>query len=156
MKHVSTKYLSVLAVVSLLSLSACSGAGGGLSKGTIGAGAGAAVGALAGQAIGHNTKGTLIGTALGTALGYIIGNEMDKYDQQQLNHMYERGVSGQTSSWVNPDTGYQYEVTPHAAYRGEDGRWCRNADIDSWIDGEKKTVASTACRTSNGQWELQH
>ena len=60
-----------------------------------GIGLGALGGALAGQAIGHNTEATLIGAAVGTMLGYIIGNEMDKADRQQLNQVYERGVSGQ-------------------------------------------------------------
>ena len=58
------------------------------SKGTSGAAIGAATGAIAGQAIGHDTKGTLIGAAVGGLLGYIVGNEMDKYDQAQLNQVY--------------------------------------------------------------------
>lgn len=39
---------------------------------------GAGLGALAGQAIGNDTEGTL----LGAGVGYIIGNEMDKADQE--------------------------------------------------------------------------
>ena len=145
------KYLSILAILSLLALSACAT---GPSRGGIGAGVGAGIGAIAGQAIGHNTEGTLIGAAIGTAVGYMIGNEMDKYDRQELDHVYERGVSNQSSSWVNPDTGYQYSVTPHSAYQSNN-RWCRKAEIDSWIEGRKKTVTITACRNENGQWEIQ-
>ena len=89
------KYLSILAILSLLGLSACAT---GPSRGGIGAGVGAGIGAIAGQAISHNTKSTLIGAAIGTAVGYMIGNEMDKYDRQELDHVYERGVSNQSSS----------------------------------------------------------
>lgn len=144
------KYLNIVALIALLALSACA------TRGQSGAAIGGAVGAIAGQAIGHNTEGTLIGAGVGTVLGYLIGNEMDKYDRQQLDHMYERGVSNQTSSWVNPDTGYQYAVTPQPAYQQPgSNRWCRKAEIDSWIDGRKETVIATACRNANGQWEIQ-
>ena len=145
------KYLSVLALLFLLLLSSCA------NKAQTGAAGGAAAGALIGQAIGHNTGGTLIGAAVGTMLGYIVGNEMDKYDRQQLNHMYERGVSNQRSSWVNPDTGNQYSVTPQPAYQEPSSRKvCRRAEIEAVIDGRPERTYSTACRNDYGQWELQN
>lgn len=88
------KYVSVLALLFLMLLASCA------NRAQTGAAGGAAAGALIGQAIGHNTGGTLIGAAVGTMLGYIVGSEMDKYDRQQLDHMYERGVSNQRSTWV--------------------------------------------------------
>ena len=78
------KYLRIVAVLFLLALSSCA------TKGQTGALGGAAGGALIGQAIGHNTGATLIGAAVGGALGYMIGNEMDKYDRDQLNRAYEQ------------------------------------------------------------------
>ena len=145
------KYLSVLALLFLLLLTSCA------NKAQTGAAGGAAAGALIGQAIGHNTGGTLIGAAVGTMLGYIVGNEMDKYDRQQLNHMYERGVSNQRSSWVNPDTGNQYSVTPQPAYQEPSSRKvCRRAEIEAVIDGRPERTYSTACRNDYGQWELQN
>ncbi len=145
------KYLSVLALLFLLLLTSCA------NKAQTGAAGGAAAGALIGQAIGHNTGGTLIGAAVGTMLGYIVGNEMDKYDRQQLNHMYERGVSNQRSSWVNPDTGNQYTVTPQPAYQEPSSRKvCRRAEIEAVIDGRPERTYSTACRNEYGQWELQN
>ncbi len=145
------KYLSVLALLFVLLLTSCA------NKAQTGAAGGAAAGALIGQAIGHNTGGTLIGAAVGTMLGYIVGNEMDKYDRQQLNHMYERGVSNQRSSWVNPDTGNQYTVTPQPAYQEPSSRKvCRRAEIEAMIDGRPERTYSTACRNEYGQWELQN
>lgn len=144
------KYVSVLALLFLLLLASCA------NRGQTGAVGGAAAGALIGQAIGHNTEGTLIGAAVGTMLGYIVGSEMDKYDRQQLDHMYERGVSNQRSTWVNPDTGNQYTVTPQPAYQEPSSRRvCRRAEIEAIIDGRPERTYSTACRNEYGQWELQ-
>ena len=133
-------------------LSSCANTG--MNKGQQGAIGGAAGGALIGQAIGHNTEATLIGMAVGTMLGYIVGNEMDKYDRKQLNHVYERGVSNTPSSWVNPDSGNQYRVTPQPAYNSNN-QPCRKAEIEAIIDGKKETTYSTACRDEYGHWQLQ-
>jgi surface antigen len=142
------KYLSIFALLFLFALSSCA------TKGQTGAVGGAAAGALIGQAIGHNTGATLIGAAVGGMLGYIVGNEMDKYDREQLNHVYERGVSNQRSSWVNPDSGNQYAVTPQPAYQSSN-RVCRRAEIEAVIDGRPQRTYSTACRDEYGAWQLQ-
>ena len=124
-------------------------------KGQVGAIGGATAGAIIGQAIGHNTEATLIGAAVGGLVGYIIGNEMDKYDRQQLNHVYERGVSNQTAAWVNPDTGNRYMVTPKSAYNPTPDKICRKAEVEAWIDGKRETTYTTACRDQHGNWQLQ-
>lgn len=144
------KQTSILALLFLLLLSSCA------TRGQTGAAGGAAAGALIGQAIGHNTGATLIGAAVGGMLGYIVGNEMDKYDREQLNHTYERGMSNQRSAWVNPDTGNQYSVTPQPAYQDPSThRYCRRAEIEAIIDGKPQKTYSTACRDQNGSWQLQ-
>ncbi len=126
-------------------------------KGQVGAATGAAAGAVIGQAIGNNTESTLIGTAVGGLLGYIVGNEMDKFDQRQLKNTYERGVSGQSTAWVNPDSGNQYTVTPQPAYYPpQTNSVCREAEIVAVIDGTTQKTYSTACRDRNGRWVLQN
>lgn len=147
------KHLSILAILCMFALTSCAN----MNKAQTGAVGGAAGGALIGQMIGHNTEATLIGAAVGTMLGYIVGNEMDKYDRQQLNHVYERGVSNRTSSWVNPDNGNQYNVTPQPAYTNPTtNRVCRKAEIDAVIDGKRDKTYTTACRDDNGHWQLQN
>ncbi|HFC77052.1 MAG TPA: glycine zipper 2TM domain-containing protein [Candidatus Moranbacteria bacterium] len=138
---------------------------------------GAVGGALIGQMIGHNTEATLIGTAIGTMLGYIVGNEMDKFDRQQLNESLERGQSGLTKAWVNPDTHSEYWVTPEPiykkpappqqyrrqyrrqsqrqSYREPPQKICRKAEIIAIIDGRREKTYTTACRDNNGEWQLQ-
>jgi len=124
------------------------------NKATIGGGAGAAGGALIGQAIGHNTSSTLIGAAVGGALGYIIGNEMDKFDRQQMTRAFETGPSNKPVAWHNPDTGRSYTVTPEQSYRSQ-GRDCRRATVQATIDGRRENTTTTACRNAYGEWELQ-
>ena len=149
----NTTLFSLLLALTFL-LSSCAG---GPNKAGMGAAGGAAGGALLGQAIGHNTEATLIGAVAGGLLGYIIGKEMDKYDREELNHVYERGVSGQTSTWRNPDNNNTYRVTPQPAYTSGSGNQpCRKAEIQSMIDGKQETVYTTACRDNNGHWQLQN
>ncbi len=143
------KILILLLLVPPLFTTSCA------TKGQTGAVGGAAGGALLGQAIGQNTEGTLIGAAVGGMLGYIIGNEMDKYDRAHLNQVYETSPSNKTTTWVNPDTGNNYAVTPEPAYRDQQGRNCRQAEIHSTIDGKPEKTVATACR-ENGQWVIQH
>lgn len=125
-----------------------------VTKGQTGALGGAAGGAILGQAIGHNTSGTLIGAAVGGLLGYIVGNEMDKFDRDQLNQAYETSPSRQTTTWKNPDNGHHYAVTPQPAYQDRNGRNCREAEILATIDGKAEKTMATACR-ENGRWVVQ-
>jgi len=144
------KHINIVALLFLLLLSSCA------TRGQTGAAGGAAGGALIGQAIGHNTGATLIGAAVGGLLGYIVGNEMDKYDRDRLSNTYEQGASNQRSSWVNPDSGNRYAVTPEPSYQDSSSRQvCRRAEIEAVIDGEVERTYSTACRNQYGQWELQ-
>jgi len=149
------KQLAVVLLITVsLFLTSC--ANNNLNKAQTGAIGGAAGGALIGQIIGHNTEATLIGMAVGTMLGYIVGNEMDKYDREQLNHVYERGVSGNASSWINPDNGNQYQVTPQPAYSAPTtSQVCRKAEIVAVIDGKQEKTYATACRAEDGHWEIQ-
>ena len=143
------KYLIITLLLAPLMMTACVP-----SKSSTGAVGGAAGGALLGQAIGHNTSSTLIGAAVGTMLGFIIGDSMDKYDQQQLSQTYESTPSRQTTSWSNPDNGNRYAVTPQPAYQDQTGRDCRDAEILATIDGKAEKTLTKACR-ENGRWVIQ-
>ncbi|MFH1019894.1 MAG: glycine zipper domain-containing protein [Pseudomonadota bacterium] len=144
-----------MAAVAIILILITAGCATNTSKGTSGTVIGAAAGAIAGQAIGRDTKGTLIGAAVGGLLGYIVGNEMDKYDQAQLNQIYENSPSNQRSQWVNPDTNRSYAVTPRPAYTQPSGQVCREAEILATVDGRPEKVVSLACRDNNGRWVIQ-
>ncbi|MCW5200141.1 glycine zipper 2TM domain-containing protein [Desulfobulbus sp. F1] len=139
------------AALTVFLFSSCVGA----NKAQMGGVGGAAAGAIAGQAIGKNTGATLIGAVVGGTLAYMIGNEMDKYDQQQLNRAYETAPSGQAVSWNNPDNRNEYQVTPQPAYTGPNNQVCRNADILVSKNGNApKQDSVTACRNQDGTWQI--
>jgi surface antigen len=147
-------FILVLLSIIVISLSSCANP----TKGQRGAGIGGVSGALIGQAIGRDTEATLIGAAVGTMLGYIVGNEMDKYDRRELNHAYEYGPSGQSTSWQNPDNRNAYQVIPQPAYTQQQNPQtpCRRAEILATIDGRTEKTYTTACRNNAGQWELNN
>ncbi|MEW6520983.1 MAG: glycine zipper 2TM domain-containing protein [Desulfurivibrio sp.] len=142
------KNLVLLLILAAL-LSSCA------TKAQTGLGTGAAVGAIAGQAIGHDTGATLIGAAIGAMLGYAVGNEMDKADQAKISAAYESMPDGRTSSWVNPNNGNQFEVTPRQTYKNSYNQDCREAEILATVDGRPEKIIQTACRDEYGNWRTQ-
>ncbi len=117
-----------------------------------GAVAGAGVGGLAGHAIGGDV-GMLIGAVAGAAVGSEIGRQLDEYDRQRAAYFLERNATNQTSTWVNPDTGYEYRVTPTDTYERE-GEPCREFRMDTRIEGEWQEVEGVACRREDGAWQI--
>lgn len=123
--------------------------------------AGAGIGALGGGLIGslagpskNRGQNALIGAAVGGLAGYAVGNEMDKNDRMRINQAYERTPNNQPVAWVNPDNGHQYTVTPRSTTQNAAGQPCRQAEIDSIIDGRRETVVKMACRRPDGTWEF--
>lgn len=90
------------------------------------------------------------------ALAFLVKKEMDRYDREQVNHVFERGVSGQLSSWTNPDKGNQYRITPLPAYQTIGKSVCRKATVEAMLNGNDQFGILTikACRANNGQWRL--
>ncbi|MBF0186982.1 MAG: glycine zipper 2TM domain-containing protein [Magnetococcales bacterium] len=156
----TTKTRNNRIVTAILGLTLFAGGLGGCtnpSTATKGAGLGALGGGLAGSLIGpskNRQENALIGAAIGGLLGYAVGNEMDKQDTARLNDSFETSPSYQQSSWVNPDTGRSYAVTPQPAFSQDNGQICREAKIDVTVDGKTETMTKTACRNDSGQWEI--
>ena len=139
----------IFALILAAFLSSCA------TKAQTGMGTGAAAGAIAGQAIGRNTGATLIGAAIGAFLGYAVGNELDRADQARITSAYERVPDGQTSSWVNPNNGNEFAVTPKYTYKNNYDQNCREAEILATIDGKPEKIIQKACRDEYGNWRTQ-
>ncbi len=144
----------ILPMILVLSLALV--AAGCANKAQSGAAAGATAGALVGALTSKNKlTGAAIGAGAGLLLGYVIGNELDKNDQKQINHTLETQPSGQTTTWKNPDSGRYYSATPEPAYTGPDNRTYR----DIWIEttdseGKPQKVKAKAYRNDDGTWVL--
>lgn len=145
--------LAITLATLLFGLAACAG---NVNKAQQGATLGALTGALVGSNVGERSWATaMVGAGAGMLLGYMVGNEMDKYDKNQVSRTLETQPSSSTNAWVNPDTGNRFNATPGAAYQGSEGQICRPIQLESWMDGQRETVNARACRQPDGNWVLQ-
>lgn len=144
--------------VAALLLTACAEMGPKETLGTLG---GAALGGWAGSSIGGGT-GQLAAVAAGTLIGAFIGQEigssLDKADQlfaaQTAQNALEYQPSGTTSAWSNPDSGNSGTITPAPAYQTASGELCREYQTTITVGGEAQSGYGTACRQTDGSWQL--
>jgi surface antigen len=118
----------------------------------IGGVAGAAAGSQVGEGSGQ-TVATIAGALIGAVVGERIGARMEEDDRQETAQVLEQNRSGETSSWVNPDTGNEFAVTPVETYE-QDGRPCREFEFRVETDRGSETEERTACRNDDGTWEV--
>lgn len=146
------KSLKLLTVVSVLILtaSACS-----VTKENFGMAAGGVAGGVLGSQIGGGTGRTIAiigGTVLGAALGGHIGSQLDELDRMKLNSAINSTPTGRTTSWVNPDSGKDYTVTPTRTYNGAKDTPCRDYEMVVDMRGDREVVKGTACLNNAGEW----
>lgn len=118
----------------------------------IGGATGAAVGSTIGKG-GGRTAAIILGAILGTAVGARIGQSMDEQDRINTAYAMERNPTGTTSSWVNPDTGASYAVTPTRTYDTAQGP-CREFTMNANVGDQPQQVYGTACRQADGSWKI--
>jgi surface antigen len=140
-----------LAACLALTLAACSTAPTKQDQGVL-------IGAIAGGILGHQVGGgtgqvlaTMVGTVAGAMIGGSIGRQMDETDRLNTAAALENVRTGVPSSWVNPDTGYEYVVTPTNTYDAGAGP-CREYTMDATIGGKTEQIYGTACRQADGSW----
>ena len=122
---------------------------------------GAAVGGLLGSQIGGGTGRSIAigaGALAGGLLGGKFGRDLDCRDQQYhgqaAQDALENQSSGTASSWQNPDTGHTGSVTPTSTYQRENGQYCRDFEQSITVDGQVERAQGTACRQSDGTWQV--
>ncbi len=118
---------------------------------------GGALGGLVGSQVGSGhgrIAATIIGALAGAAIGGSIGHSMDETDRLKTAAALEDTRTGVPSAWRNPDTGYEYSVTPTRTYETNAGP-CREYTIDAIIGGKREKVYGTACRQRDGSWQNQ-
>jgi surface antigen len=125
------------------------------SKQSIGMATGAVLGGVLGHQIGHGagqTIATIGGAAVGGFLGSRVGGSMDRNDQLKTAHALETSNTGHPTTWLNPDTGQRYTVTPTRTRASASGP-CRDFTTVAEIDGSRQHVQGTACRQADGTWK---
>lgn len=144
---------TLAASIAALTLAGCAGTAP-INNAQTGAALGAVVGGIAGNQFGEGegrTAATIIGTMLGSYLGGQWGAQLDARDQQYLGQAV---YTGKPTNWYNPNTGYQYQVTPGQTYQAN-ATTCRPVTIVGSIDGRQQNIQTQACKNPQGQWRLQ-
>ena len=119
---------------------------------------GGVVGGVVGSQIGEGsgrTAAIIIGTLAGSMIGRQIGEEMDDADRARTAQALNDSRTGTSTTWVNPDNGREYTVTPTRTYE-EPGGPCREFRLDASVgDSEDEEVYGTACLQADGSWLIQ-
>ena len=119
----------------------------------IGGVVGGVVGAQIGEGSGR-TVAIIVGTLAGAMIGRQIGETMDDVDRMRTARSLNDSRTGQSTTWVNPDTGYEYTVTPTRTYEDSGGP-CREFNLDATVGGQPdQEVYGTACLQADGSWML--
>ncbi len=156
----NAKTLRMAMVVSLVvSVSACS-----WSKersktlgGVVGGVVGGVLGSKTGKGTGQNVA-IIIGATLGTMWGQDIAEGMSNVDklfhERTTADTLEYGMPGEEVSWSNPDSGNSGTVSAGDTYKNDTGEDCRTFETTVQVEGEERTAEGTACRMSDGTWEV--
>jgi surface antigen len=124
-------------------------------------GTGLVLGSIAGGLVGNQAgKGNVAATVAGAVVGGIVGSEIGKslderdrrYAEEAEYDALERGQSGVSRQWRDPDTGHYGDVVPSRPYKRGVAD-CRDYTPTIYIDGRPKQMRGTACRDADGSWK---
>ena len=97
----------------------------------------------------------VFGTLAGAMIGRQIGENMDEVDRMKTARALNDSKTGTSTTWVNPDTGYEYTVTPTRTYEASGGP-CREFRLDAEVGSSpNEEVYGTACLQADGSWLIQ-
>lgn len=113
--------------------------------------AGGAIGAEAGKD-GNRAVAIAIGTVIGAAIGAEIGRGMDRSDRACTGHALELASPGQSVTWLNPDSGVTYRLTP--VNRDQSPGGCRKFRLIATGNFGLSEGRATACPGTDGTWSL--
>ncbi len=119
---------------------------------------GGVLGGVVGSQIGDGrgqTAATIIGTIAGSMIGRHIGETMDETDRMNTAQALNNSRTGEGTTWVNPDNGNIYTVTPTETYARNEGP-CREFRLAAKVGDEpSEDVYGTACLQADGSWLVQ-
>lgn len=161
MSSIGLRTISLLVILTWL-LGACAQTGETVRnnpKTTMGGMLGAASGGLIAAAAGGGAAGIVGGVLLGGLVGGAVGNALDQKDkqmaQQAAQQAFENARTGESSAWLNPDSGNSGSITPTRTYQAPSGQYCREYQQDILVGGEPQKSYGTACRQPDGSWQVQ-
>lgn len=150
--RVQFKLLSMMLAGTLL-LAACATSQeqkGQVLGGVLGGALGSQVGGGRGK-----TVAIIVGAVAGAMIGRHIGESMDDGDRMKTAQVLNDKRVGESTSWVNPDTGYRYSVTPTRTYQESSGP-CREFKLDATVGNKRnQDVHGNACLQADGSWRVE-
>lgn len=114
--------------------------------------AGAAAGSQIGDGSGQ-TIATVAGALIGSVIGERLGARADRDDYRRTASVLESNDDYETTEWENPRTDNEFAVTPVNTWN-QDGRPCREFRFRVETPRGTDTRVRTACRQSDGTWEI--
>ena len=119
---------------------------------------GGVIGGVLGAQIGDGsgrTAAIIVGTIAGSMIGRQIGDNMDETDRMKTAMVLNDARTGEGTTWVNPDNGNRYTVTPTQTFEQTEGP-CREFRLDARVgDQADQEVYGTACLQADGSWLLR-
>jgi surface antigen len=147
-------------LVAVALLAGCSNGQGGIDHESTGLVLGSVAGGIVGNSIGKGRQGSALATVAGAVVGGIVGSQvgksLDERDrrlaQEAEYDALERGPSGVSRQWRDPDTGHYGEIVPSRPYKRGVAD-CRDYTHTIYIDGRPQQMRGTACRNPDGTWQ---
>ena len=153
LKSAIPRLATLILLGSTLSLTGCAT----LDRGDQGEIIGGVVGGVLGSQIGDGSGQTvaiIIGSIAGSMIGRQIGESMDETDRLNTALALRDSRTGEGATWVNPDNGARYTVTPTRTFENGNGP-CRDFRLDANVGGQpNQEVNGTACLQSDGSWMI--
>jgi surface antigen len=151
----NSRFLMAVVVVLAVALGGCAAQGPREESGMV-------IGGLLGGILGAQTGdrhlrpvAIIAGTLIGASIGGSIGANMDATDRLRAGQTLETVRTGVPSTWRNPDSGVQYQMTPTKTIETAQGP-CREYTMDALIGGKREQVYGTACRQADGSWKMSN
>lgn len=149
-----------VALAAALAGASCTGGSGSQQAGP--AVDGAILGNLLGRQAGSETDGiwssgtgaVLEGIAESDA-GTAMSRDDEIYMTRTTQAALEHTKSGQSSTWLNPNTGNTGSVTPVKTFQRDDDTYCRTIEQTLTTNDGTARARGTACRQPNGTWQIQ-
>ena len=97
-------------------------------------------------------QGEIIGSIAGSMIGRQIGENMDEADRRNTALALRDNRTGEGATWINPDNGRRYTVTPTRTYEASNAP-CREFRVNADVGGQPdQEVNGTACLQADGSW----
>ena len=153
LKAVSTRMGVLFVLSSVISLSGCATLDRADQGEIIGGVLGGVIGSQVGEGRGQ-TIAIIVGSIAGSMIGRQIGENMDEADRRNTALALRDNRTGEGATWINPDNGRRYTVTPTRTYEASNAP-CREFRVNADVGGQPdQQVNGTACLQADGSWMI--